>query len=229
MIQSLRQTAIRFSTNLILVADHDDPTLRDYVIMPGMSLAAGTYPLWPADRVSLMVLEEGETGNLTKATNSAAQRVWNDDVVIGHVGDDHVFRTRGWDAIFADALDAQPGVIYGNDLNVRQLVPTAAFMSSIIPRTLGWMALPTTEHLYIDTTWKIIGEQLGALTYRDDIVIEHMHPTVGKAEWDESYLKSNDQRTWTADSAAHQAWIDNQMAEDIERVRGAIRGAEATA
>ena len=219
MMRTFRKTATKVATTLVLVVDKDDPRIDEYRKLPGISMAPTDHPIWPADAVVLMELEPDESGNLTKATNTAAARVWDEDCVIGHVGDDHAFRTVGWDAEFA--LD-RPGVIYGNDLNVRELVPTAAFMSSVIPRTLGWYALPTTRHLYIDAAWKKIGEELGALTYRDDIVIEHLHPSVGKAAMDDGYRDANGPAMWAHDRTAYELWVTTKMESDIARVRGKI-------
>jgi hypothetical protein len=221
LVASFRGTVHLFSTSLILVVDRNDPEIERYLEIPGRHRGpAGGQPLSPPDPVHVMVLAEHETGNLTKATNSAARRVWDDDLVIGHVGDDHLFRTPGWDRVVLAHLRSQPGVLYGNDLNVRELLPTAPFINAIIPRTLGWYALPTCHHMYIDNAWKQIGQGIGRLIYLDDLIIEHMHPSVRKAKPDAGYLLADS--SLDHDRIAFEAWMKMDYAEDLERVRRAL-------
>lgn len=220
MVRSFRETTHLLATNLILVVDSDDPHLGEYIDIPGRFMApSGGKPLAPPDAIHVMVLRADETGSLTKATNTAAKRVWDDDVVIGHVGDDHLFRTPGWDRAMVEAL-REPGIAYGNDLNVRELLPTAPFISSAIPRALGWYALPACAHMYIDNAWKMLGQGLDRLRYLPDVIIEHMHPSVRKARDDEGYQRAN--AAWAADQRAFDLWLEVGYANDMGRLRKAL-------
>lgn len=212
MVQSFRDTTLRLDTTIVVVVDADDPTLDGY---------ARHWPLGLPERPFLMVLKPGETGDLTRATNTAASRVWDDDDIIGHVGDDHRFRTVGWDRTIADAL-ASPGIAYGDDGFQGKRLPTAVFMSSVIPRTLGWYALPGSRHLYIDRTWKTLGEAAGCLRYLPSVSIEHMHPEAGKAEWDDGYRLANSAGAFGHDKHAYLTWVHDEMEADVARVRAAI-------
>ncbi len=136
MARSFRKTAALFSTELILVVDESDPTLAQYQTIPLLTNSSST-ALLPPNAIRIMKVEGG---SLTDATNEAARRVWDDNDIIGHVGDDHRFVTPGWDRTVTRVLD-EPGVAYGNDLLQGPVLPTAVFMSSVIPRTLGWFAL----------------------------------------------------------------------------------------
>lgn len=161
---------------------------------------------------------------MTDPLNTALRLHWDREVV-GFVGDDHRFRTSGWDKIFFDQLRvAGPGLCYGNDLNRPDGdIPTEVFGSSVIWKVLGWMALPAARHLFLDNTWRVIGEGIGRLFYFPDVVIEHVHPAYGKAEWDDQYRELNASTTYQEDGAAFQEWIDSGQAErDVERVRAAI-------
>ena len=93
------------------------------------------------DAVEVMLVEGG---TLTKPTNEAVALIWDADSIIGHVGDDHIFRTPGWDGIIEATL-VEPGVAYGDDLLQGATLPTAVFMSSIIPKTLDWYALRAAQ------------------------------------------------------------------------------------
>jgi hypothetical protein len=131
-----------------------------------------------------------------------------------------VFRSKGWDRRIAEAL-ATPGIAYGNDLLMGADLPTAVFMSSVIPRALGWFALPTCNHLYIDNGWKTLGQRLGCLRYLPDVVIEHMHPLGGKAPWDATYDHGNGPNI-EHDRLAYAEWAAGPIEADLARVRAVL-------
>jgi hypothetical protein len=138
--------------------------------------------------------------------------------VVGFVGDDHRFRTEGWDAAIDDYLEDHPGVAYGDDLLKGQSLPTQWFVSRPIVDVFG-MGLPTLRHLYIDDYWRAFASAAGCLWYMPDLVIEHMHPTVGKGEWDDSYRQNNSGAMYQADSEAFALWMRTDMERDVERLR----------
>jgi hypothetical protein len=190
MAATFRETAVLFATSLVLVVDHDDPELDAYREVPHrLNHSSGV--LLPSDPVMVM---EVEGGSLTKATNEAAARVWDDDVIIGHVGDDHRFRTLGWDRTIMHAL-REPGIAYGDDLFQGPVLPTAVFMSAVIPRTLD------------------------RLHYLPDVIIEHMHPAAGKGERDAGYDVAIEARQ--EDKEAWLAWRRTRMVLDIQKVAAA--------
>lgn len=220
MAETFRATALRIASELVLVVDDDDPYLDAYQAIPASVRAVALGPIPAPDLVRVMVLPRADSRNLTTATNLAAARAWDEDVVIGHVGDDHAFRTPGWDRRVLDVL-REPGVAYGDDLLQGPVLPTAVFMSAIIPRTLGWYALPGTRHMKIDTAWKTLGEGLARLHYLPDVVIEHLHPAAGKADDDEGYATARAGRE--RDKRVYKRWVEKGgLARDLDRLRRAI-------
>lgn len=215
MWRSFVESAALPTTRLVLVVDHDDPKIAQYPPRGGFTERYG----WDPDAPFVLGLEPALTGNLTKATNTAASRFWRRDVIFGHVGDDHLFRTPGWDRRIAETLTT-PGIAYGDDLLQGEALPTAVFMSSAIPRALGWFALPTTTHSHIDNAWKRLGEELNCLHYLPDVVIEHMHPGAGKAKRDAGYRAAG--RAGVPDGHAFAEWERTGLAADVARVRAAL-------
>jgi hypothetical protein len=212
-VQAIRDTAVRVSTNVIVAVDADDPTAPQY----GLTLANGRD--YAAD-VTLVSLNTDETGDLVKATNTVSRRVAreNPDAIIGNLGDDHICRTLGWDRMVEDAL-ATPGIAYGNDLIHGEHLPSAPFISARIVNALGWYFLPTVQHLYGDDAVRELGKAAGVLRYLPDMVIEHMHPAVGKAEWDDGYRKANGTPTVNHDKSAYHAWLLRHLPKDAAKVR----------
>lgn len=217
MVASLRDTSVLLATEVLLVVDRDDPLLGEYLALPGRFNHQSPGPLWPPDPVRVVVLDPHETGSLTAATNCVATRVWGDDCIIGHVGDDHRFETVGWDQRFIEALKT-PGVAYGDDGHWHERIPTAAFISSVIPRTLGWYALPASRHYGIDNAWADLGRGIGALHYLPDVMIRQpRYP----AEVDDVYRRA--QTTRAADREGYFRWRDGGgLKADVAKLRAAL-------
>lgn len=200
--QAFLDTRHLTSTEMRFVLDEDDPAGSSY-------------------DVPLFHVKRGRPG-MTDALNEAAALMWDPFDIVGFIGDDHRFRTSGWDEMFTSVLrQSGPGLVYGNDL-IRDDIPTQIFGSSVIWKTLGWMALPTARHLYLDNTWRVLGDSLERLFYMPDVIVEHMHPTVGKAAWDAQYQVVNDPALYSSDGQAFAAWLADGAEADVERVRAVL-------
>lgn len=194
------------TTKMVFVVDHDDPDREGYQGVPVASF-------------------DHEGGGMGPPMNAAAAEYAKTYDVVGFIGDDHRFRTDGWDVILARVLQ-QPGlgIAYGDDL-ARKDIPTQVFIRSDIIRALGWFCLPGAKHLYLDNAWADLGNQAGCLAFVDSVVIEHAHAFFGKAEMDEGYLRVNSPMMYSHDLEAYQRWIETgQAAQDIETVRRVVRG-----
>jgi hypothetical protein len=183
----------------VFVADADDPELPGYKAL----LDTGGIP-------RLMIYDHTEGGKgLCFPLNYAARRYADLVDYVGFMGDDHLPRTHGWDTQVIRELDSlTPRIVYGNDLLQGANLPTAVFMQSRMIQAIGVMAPQCMRHLYLDNFWKELGERTGSLVYRDDVIIEHLHPVAGKAEWDERYRAVNASEADTADRIAWEQYRD---------------------
>lgn len=188
-------------TRMVFVVDEDDSTLPDYI-------AKG-----------LTVLHAPAGKRMAGALNIAAMALAPQCDVVGFVGDDHRFRTPGWDAVIDAYLVQAPtkergklGMAYGKDL-IRDDIPTHVFIRSDIILALGWMALPGAKHLYLDNTWAELGRRADCIVQIADIVVEHMHPTAGKGQWDADYARVNASHVYSHDGQLYARWVDSGQAE----------------
>lgn len=213
--EALRKRAVLVGTRIVVVVDADDPALPGYF--------GSTSDVWYRAEIGIVTLQPDDTGNLVKATNTVSLRIAREDptTIIGNLGDDHLCRTEGWDRLVKRAL-ARPGIAYGDDKIHGAHLPSAPFISAEIVNALGWYALPTCNHLYIDDAWRELGKRTGSLHYVPDLVIEHMHPAVGKAKTDEGYDRA--QATVEADKAAFDDWYANRIDIDAATVLQALGG-----
>jgi hypothetical protein len=136
---------------------------------------------------------------------------------IGFMGDDHRTRTPGWDEKVIEALETH-NIVYGNDLIWGEGLPTAVFMRSEVIQKLGYMAPPALKHLYLDNFWLELGRAT-TIKYLPDVIIEHLHPSVGKAEWTPEYQEVNDQALYAADEAALKEYFETQFQNDLDKLR----------
>lgn len=195
----------------VFVADSDDPALPEY-----RALLNGCF-------ISELLVHEGPGGHgLCGPLNWATRLCSAVYDYVGFMGDDHLPRTQGWDEQMAGELDSlEPRIAYGNDLIQGANLPTAVFMQSRMIRAMGFMAPQAMRHLYLDNFWKELGQRTGGLRYRDDVIIEHLHPVAGKAPMDEGYRRVN---AAEADRRDREAWVDYRDGEGFEAALRLVRG-----
>lgn len=176
------------NTRLTFILDDDDPELAAYEnAFAAIEHACFGYLVGPRLRLG---------GTLNHHAPIFAKQYH----AIGFMGDDHLPRTHYWDAALYDNMLAQGGgVVYGNDLIHGPNIPTAALLSSTIIRALDYMVPPGLIHLYMDNFWRDLGHALGQISYREDVIIEHMHPLAQKAPWDDRYAEVNAGAVYAAD------------------------------
>lgn len=188
-----------------ILVDEDDPSLPEYQAI-GLD-------------VFIMPKHLGFSGTL----NYAAKGLWHNPTrILGAFGDDVIFRTPGWDQQIIEALKT-PGIAYGDDLIHGEKHPSAVFMSAPIAKALGWLALPASKHQWVDDGWKRLGQATGTLRFVP-VVLEHMHPAVGKAEMDEGYRRVFDGENAKRDYEGFEGWVKDGLYNDSLKVRMAVYG-----
>jgi hypothetical protein len=212
---SFRHSVVSPRSRFIGVVDHDDPSMDTYV-----SICEDT-------SLRIMVVPKASSGNMNLALNYGAAAVvaagCEDDELIGFIGDDHRFRTKDWDVMLQSAAQQTGGgLYYGDDLFQGENLPTAVFISAKIVRALGWFGLPGARHLYLDNTWKLLGDSADCLYYLPDIVVEHVHPAAGKAAWDENHVRVNSNDNYAHDRSVFEAWMADGMERDVATVRALV-------
>lgn len=202
--QAFLDTRVLPDTKMSFIVDADDDTFREYEHLP-------------------MLTYEHEGGGMGPPLNAGALDVASKCDIIGFIGDDHRFRTRGWDKTITEALASMGGgVAYGDDLAQRHNLATQVFISSPVVVALGWMALPGAKHLWLDNTWMTLGSGMNRLMYVPQVVIEHIHPYFGKAEWDEGYARANASEVIDHDRAVYEAWLEDGAQIDIEKALASL-------
>lgn len=185
LIQAFSDTCTA-QTFLTFVVDESDPTCGDYADVVDS-----------AQNVDLVV---APSTTMVEALNYAAAGV--NEFAVGFMGDDHRPRTRGWDTTYlAELCRLRVGMVYGDDLLQREKLPTQIAMTTDIVKALGWMAPPALVHLAVDNWWLELGRHADCIRYLPNVVVEHMHPVAGKAEWDDGHRRVNQPAMYHQDLA----------------------------
>lgn len=214
LVDTFQQTCTA-DTKLLFAVDDNDPTVAAY------------QDLARQDWTELVVVE-GEPRNMVRALNQAAGLVISEGpFAVGFMGDDHRPRSRGWDSEYLEALRRLgTGIVFGDDLLQGGRLPTQCAMTTDIVRELGYMSPPGLVHMYVDNFWLTLGQRAECVRYLPDVIVEHMHPVAGKADWDEGHKRVNDPRVYAADEAAYSEYCRTSLADDVKKVRS-LRGTDA--
>jgi len=202
VLDSFYATRALPDTELRIVVDKDDPSMGGY------------------DMYEATVIEPQGKG-MGLALNRAFKDVVPYYGIYGFIGDDHRFRTKGWDEKIAEALET-PGIAYAFD-GVRPDLPTQWFVSAPIAEALGWLSLPECAHFYLDDAWRELGNAAGCLRYLPDVLIEHLHYSYNKSPIDDTYKRSIEIWVGGLDRVPYEEWRNGQgFITDLETVKGAL-------
>lgn len=202
---------------LVVAIDDDDPQAEEYRAEVRNLAKVGA-------RVRLA---SQPSGTMVSALNSVALQAAehaNAPAAMAFMGDDHRPRTSGWDRAYLDTLAGLPGIVYGNDKVQGARLPTQFAVSTAVVRALGHMAPPVLAHLYVDNYWLTLGRAAGCISYLPHVVVEHLHPVAGTAQWDEGYRRVNAPTMYHRDRTAYNAYIAAHLDREVLALRALQQG-----
>jgi hypothetical protein len=205
LIEAMDATC-RGDTTLVVGVDDDDPTLPEY---------AGAI----AQSSAVLQVKEGLRRQLVTWLNLLAVPYAERYSYIGHIGDDNVPRTDGWDVRVMESLEKHK-FCFADDLDPGRepgSLSLTIFMRSEVIKTLGYMGPPQIQHMYVDPVWFAWGKRT-SIEFLSDTVIEHVHYSLGKAPKDESYQLSTS--LIPTDLQNYNAYCRDGLNADIEKLGG---------
>ena len=209
MLESFEKTS--FSSDVLFVLDDDERDIVEYIKLFKRYKACGN--------LECLFLKPS---NITIQLNQVLSFSYYKDYDFYHItNDDFVYHTLGWDHILCDKIKGF-GISYGNDLFVKEKLPTAPVISGNIVRALGWLQMPKLTHLYGDSSWNIIGRHFNKLYYCKDVIIEHQHGLKNKEYKDELFEHTNSQEMFAKDHKAMLDWIRGEYQDDIAKIKEMI-------
>lgn len=199
LLESYADTARGEGTDLIFIVDPDDNAHE------GM------------DCGDAMVVQYSPRGSLTEKLNAVALSYADQYRALMFTGDDHVFRTPGWDQMISDSL-LTAHMVYPDDKR-RNDVPEIIAITSRLVKVLGNFAEPSLRHFYIDNAWSELGRRACVLRYLPDVVIEHLHYSRDvSVEHDMTYREA--ETSWgEPDRVAYNKWYATVMPAQVSILR----------
>lgn len=190
--------------DLYAVIDKDDPKFDEYL----------------DNKDYMCLVSNNETGGCAQALNDGAQLLLDCSVFPYYdffifLGDDVVPQTLEWDKAIETALLGKTGIAYANDLFQGENLPTHFTMTRDIVERLRGMAPKGITHLYIDNFAKQLGIDLDCLIYLPEVILEHLHPAADKSDWDEGYIRVNQESRYTDDLLAMQIYLRSSEYADL--------------
>ena len=136
---------------------------------------------------------------------------------VGFIGDDIVFKTK-FEQIFIDLLFSMGfGMVYGNDMVWGEKLATHPFMTSNAITAVGFFGCPAVEHNYFDNYWQAIFGSLNKIVYLPEILMEHVHPIVGKEVADNIYKEIENKLQ--LDEIKFTRYMSNNLVEDLDKIK----------
>lgn len=167
------------STPLWLRLDHDDPMLAKY---------SGPWERHVGPRLPLSEIY------------NEAFRLFPSAEWYGFIADDVVPETHGWDRKLIEVAGSDGmAVPAGGDTTGG--TPHFVLGGDLV-RSVGWLALPGLDRIYIDTVWADIARERGVLRHVPDVMLRHYHFSNGMALFDSTYKK----RHKAEDRAIYNEW-----------------------
>lgn len=111
--------------------------------------------------------------------------------IIGHMGDDIIFRTIGWDKMVVDAMSKYPdniAFVYGRDGLSSEDFGTHGFVHRKWVEVSGFFVPPYFSSDYNDTWLNDVAKAIGRHVFIPQMYTEHMHWTNGKGLKDQTHL-----------------------------------------
>lgn len=180
--------------------DDEDPARDEYLAIEGVNITTGPRVFYGASLNEIWPLADADG-----CTHLAM------------FGDDVVPETAGWNLMLIDALGGRLGVAYGSD-GLEHLhgvgLPTHYVTQTEVARRLGWFALPTIRHLFLDNVAREIGLGLGNFQYVPEAKLAHLHRWNKKAPDDLTYREANDKAKAQLDRVAFETWHDGSGYRD---------------
>lgn len=179
---------------------------------------------------SVCLAIENHGGQYVVGDRIVLSEMWNHLVteashdVLMHCGDDIIFRTIAWDAHIVTEFERYPDgivLVHGDDGYQHDRIATHGFYHRRWVETLGRLVPPYFSSDYNDLWNTEIADAIGRRVYLPHVLTEHMHPSAGKAELDQTHVErlarhDRDNVAGLYDSLAH------ERVNDVAKLRLAI-------
>jgi len=188
------------STPVYVRIDDDDPFLQEILKLN-----------WPNNFKIVIGPREGLRAAMQELYLKNPNEQW-----YGLLADDLVPRTDYWDQLLIEKA-GKKSISYPNDLGRKVKLPTHPVVAGDLVRALGWFGFPVVNHLYVDTVFKYLGDNLRNLYRLDDVIVEHVHPAWKKTTYDQIYYENLERAV--KDKEMFEKWTSEEGPKVLKNLR----------
>lgn len=162
-------------------------------------------------------------GTLSEKLNQAAASLTAAYDALIWTGDDHVFKTPGWDKQMLDLLAEMGGNGWVFPDTVRRRDVAEIWLASAsVTQTLGWFFPPFVSHFYGDNVIAELGKRSGLIRFCPQAVVEHLHYQADPSVEHDATYREAEEAHGQADLQAYQRWRADQAPYDVAKLRRAL-------
>lgn len=134
-----------------------------------------------------------------------------------YIGDDVIPRTHRWDIELKSSAMVY-GFSYPDDGENGQNFAPFGWIDGDLVRRVGKLNYLDLDHFGFDNFWFHLARSLRKIKYRGDVLLEHMHPRVGKAEIDSTYKPEVMQKTIKGSNPDSIKWKEFRKSDKWEEL-----------
>ncbi|MDE2097960.1 MAG: hypothetical protein KGL39_11975 [Patescibacteria group bacterium] len=146
--------------------------------------------------------------------------------ILMQCADDIRFQTPGWDRLVSEAFERYQdriAFVHGRDLSPNEGIHgTHGFISRRWYEALGYFVPAGFVSDYTDTWLNDLANRIGRRVYLRNLVTEHLHHTLGKAEIDQTTLDRLARHERGRPDLLY-AWREPERAADAQKLRALLR------
>lgn len=162
---------------------------------------------WP----ETWTIRVGPKKTLVQSLNEAFHQSPSEDSY-GFIADDCIPRPDHWHETLEEAAKSNL-IAYPDDTIHSEKLCTHFCIGGDLVRQMGWLALPTLNHYFIDNVWLTIGRKLDKLRYTPSVTFQHDHPIRNPNLNDSTYTSAS--RFTQKDSQTFQIWLETFNSSNI--------------
>ena len=162
---------------------------------------------------------------VVRGPRTVLSECWN--VLAGHAhgdilqmgSDDIRHRTLGWDTQVAEVFGSCPDrllFVYTRDGIHDDRLGTHGFVSTEWVATVGYFTPDMFPADYADTWLNEVSARIGRRVFLPTVLIEHLHPIVGKAVVDRTHRERLERRE---EADVDRLWLETQLLRDVDVAR----------
>lgn len=200
MIESALQTSSTpESIEFIVYADSDDVSMKNFA------------------QLNTRIIF-GSKMSISRMTNTCYQNSKGN--ILMYAADDIIFKTDLWDTMVLETtktIDSNYFLIHGDDLGqTSNKIATHGFVSREFADRLGYLLPPYFYADFCDTWLTSVAKYSKSRVELKDLIIEHLHPSWGKAHMDETYLARIRERRFWREYLKYQALLPLRLWEIVK-------------